>query len=332
MTVASASKLSISLAHSAASAAALLRCMRYEIIPLKSAGDCIRFLPPQSVVSVTCSPSSGIGATQKLCETLLTLGHTPIPHLAARCVDGPSHTAELASWVRSCRLKEVFIVGGDAPQARSYTHALPFMSDFLSAKVPPSPRPPPPPPPPPLSTAHHPLTLAPPCLQPHVDFVSFAAYPATHPSASTAALAHSLLSKQSLLLSHGIRGSAVTQMCFDVSAIKAWALASRSQGFTMPIILGVPGPAPIHKLLAVAARIGVGESLRFMSRGGAEVAAAIAGARANGRYDAADIIRQLSGGDLEGIHCFTFNAVEDAVDWARAMAMQADVAAGDDAR
>jgi hypothetical protein len=62
------------------------------------------------------------------------------------------------------------------------------------------------------------------------------------------------------------------------------------------------------------------------------VAAAIAGARANGRYDAADIIRQLSEGDFEGIHCFTFNAVEDAVDWARAMAMQVDVAAGDDAR
>jgi hypothetical protein len=129
---------------SAASAAALLRCMRYEIIPLKSAGDCIRFLPPRSVVSVTCSPSRGIGATQKLCETLLTLGHTPIPHLAARCVDGPSHTAELASWVRSCRLKEVFIVGGDAPQPRSYTHALPFMSDFLSAKATPPPPPPPP--------------------------------------------------------------------------------------------------------------------------------------------------------------------------------------------
>ncbi len=96
----------------------------------------------------------------------------------------------------------------------------------------------------------------------------------------------------------------------------------------MPIILGVPGPAPIHKLLSVAARIGVGESLRFMTRGGAEVAAA----RANGRYDAADIIRQLSGGDIDGIHCFTFNAVEDAVDWARGVAMQVDVAAGDDAR
>ena len=111
--------------------------MRYEIIPLPSANDCIRSLPPASLVSVTCSPSRGIPATQQLCESLLSLGHTPVPHLAARCVAGPSHAAELAAWVRACGLKEVFIVGGDAPRAahEMYTHALPFMSDFLSAKV-----------------------------------------------------------------------------------------------------------------------------------------------------------------------------------------------------
>jgi hypothetical protein len=57
--------------------------------------------------------------------------------LAARCVDGPSHAAELAAWVRACGLKEVFIVGGDAPRElhESYSNALPFMSDFLSAQV-----------------------------------------------------------------------------------------------------------------------------------------------------------------------------------------------------
>ena len=131
-------------AGTSAEAVALLRRIRYEIIPLNSSSDCIRSLPPASLVSVTCSPSRGISATQTLCESLLTLGHTPIPHFAARCVDGPSHTAALSDWVRACGLKEVFIVGGDAPQPKSYTHALPFMTDFLSAKVPPysSPTPP----------------------------------------------------------------------------------------------------------------------------------------------------------------------------------------------
>jgi hypothetical protein len=137
MKVVAQNTLPLARAGTSAQAGALLRRVRYEIIPLKSSSDCIRSLPPASIVSVTCSPSRGISATQTLCETLLTLGHTPIPHLAARCVDGPSHTAALSHWVRACGLKEVFIVGGDAPQCESYTHALPFMTDFLSAKVPP---------------------------------------------------------------------------------------------------------------------------------------------------------------------------------------------------
>ena len=118
-------------------AATLLRLVRYEIIPLSSSVECLRALPPASIVSVTCSPARGIPATQQLCELLLSHGHTPVPHLAARCVDGPSHAAELAAWVRACSLKEVFIVGGDAPRpvSETYKHALPFMSDFLAAKV-----------------------------------------------------------------------------------------------------------------------------------------------------------------------------------------------------
>jgi hypothetical protein len=131
------SSRSLATAKSPAAVAKLFRSMRYEIIPLPSATDCIQSLPPQSLVSVTCSPSRGIPATQRLCESLLALGHTPIPHLAARCVDGPSHAGELAAWVRACGLKEVFIVGGDAPRElhESYSNALPFLSDFLSAKV-----------------------------------------------------------------------------------------------------------------------------------------------------------------------------------------------------
>jgi len=289
-------------------AAALLRRVRYEIIPLSSSVDCLRALPPASIVSVTCSPSRGIPATQQLCELLLSHGHTPVPHLAARCVDGPSHAAELAAWVRACSLKEVFIVGGDAPRpvSETYKHALPFMSDFLAAKVK-------------VFVFFHaasspdldPLQPSP---QPHVDRVSFAAHPEAHPSASPATMAQSLLCKQSLLIAHGITGSAVTQMCFDALTIKAWISSSRRAGFNLPIILGVAGPVSPSKLIAVSARIGVGESMRFIARGGWGVAAAVSGFGRPGTHDSAEIIRQLCG-DVQGIHCFTFNAVADTAAW-----------------
>ena len=141
-------------------------------------------------------------------------------------------------------------------------------------------------------------------------------------------LAHALLCKQSLLSAHGISGSAVTQMCFDASAVQAWISSSRAAGFTLPIILGIPGPVPLHKLLAVAARIGVGESLRFLAQGGLKMglAAAAVGVGGEGRYDAHGVIRQLcggvGGGAVQGVHCFTFNAVADAVAWANSAAKQ----------
>ncbi len=134
------------------------------------------------------------------------------------------------------------------------------------------------------------------------------------PNASPAIIAQSLLSKQSLLDTHGISGSAVTQMCFDAHAIKAWIISSRRAGFTLPIILGVAGPVPLSKLLAVSARIGVGDSVRFLSRGGLGIAAAVSGLGMPGTHDAAAIIGQLIE-DIQGIHCFTFNAVEDTAAW-----------------
>lgn len=173
-------------------------------------------------------------------------------------------------------------------------------------------------------------------LQPQVDVISFAAYPDSHPNISPRALTQSLLSKQSLLDAYGTRGCAVTQMCFDPSIIKAWLSSSRAAGFTSPVILGVPGPAPLHKLLSVATRIGVGESLRFITRGGAGVVAAVAGVHPTGQYDAAGVVRQLcasdDAADIQGIHCFTFNAVADAVKWAGEALRQNDAASMNNAR
>ena len=158
------------------------------------------------------------------------------------------------------------------------------------------------------------LTLRIPPPQPHVDHVSFAAHPEAHPSASPATMAQSLLCKQSLLIEYGVTGSAVTQMCFNALTIKAWIRSSRQAGFNLPVILGVAGPVPSSKLLAVSARIGVGESLRFIARGGWGVAAAVSGLGRSGTHDAAEIIGQLCG-DVQGIHCFTFNAVADTAAW-----------------
>ena len=57
-----------------------------------------------------------------------------------------------------------------------------------------------------------------------------------------------------------------TQMCFDPAIISNWISDVRADGITLPIHLGMPGVAPLHKLISISARIGVGDSVRFLSR------------------------------------------------------------------
>ena len=58
---------------------------------MKSIEQAIADLPARAHVSVTCSPVKGIAATQEYTDRLLDLGHQPVPHLAARLVEGPEH-------------------------------------------------------------------------------------------------------------------------------------------------------------------------------------------------------------------------------------------------
>ena len=57
-----------------------------------------------------------------------------------------------------------------------------------------------------------------------------------------------------------------TQLCFDPAAISTWLAARRAEGLTLPVHVGVPGVAEPQKLLALAARIGVADTHRFLAK------------------------------------------------------------------
>ncbi len=78
----------------------LVADLHYEIVPMKSIEQAIDDLPTGAHVSVTCSPVKGIAATQEYTERLLSLGHRPVPHLAARLVESTEHAERLAAWLR----------------------------------------------------------------------------------------------------------------------------------------------------------------------------------------------------------------------------------------
>jgi methylenetetrahydrofolate reductase (NADPH) len=267
----------------------LVSNLHYEVVPMKSIESAIADLPPAAHVSVTCSPAKGIPATLEYTEQLIALGHHPIPHLAARMVDGPEHAAELAGWAREHGLDEVYVIAGDAPQpAGPYDGALAFMRDFIAA-------------------------------DPGVRRIGIAGYPDGHALIPSAVIEEQLHAKQALLAEAGLGGWVSTQMCFDDATIRTWLRAERAAGLSLPIRLGVPGVVDRARLMTMGTRLGIGASLRFLSKNRSTVMQLMA----PGGYDPTDMVvafadeaKELG---IEALHSFTFNAVADTRQWQEAI-------------
>jgi methylenetetrahydrofolate reductase (NADH) len=267
----------------------LARNLHFELVPMKSIEDAITALPPNADVSVTCSPVKGIPATLEYTERLLTLGHRPTPHIAARLVESPVHAKQIATWLREHQLAEVFVIAGDATEPTGpYEGALPFIRDLLEA-------------------------------DPGVERVGFSGYPDGHGFISDDELTEQIHAKQSLLADAGVAGWISTQMCFDAGRIREWLEAQRAAGITQPIRLGIPGVVDRTRLMTMGARLGVGTSLRYLSKNRSTVMKLMA----PGGYDPTDLVVAFAPDaaalGIEALHSFTFNAVADTRKWQEAI-------------
>lgn len=265
--------------------AELVANLQYELVPMKSIEQAMTDLPPASQVSVTCSPAKGIPATLEYTERLLELGHRPTPHLAARLVEGPEDAARLARWVRDHELDEVFVIAGDAPEAAgSFEGALPFIRHFLDAA-------------------------------PEVERIGVTGYPDGHAFIDDAEITHQLHAKQQLLDEAGVTGWVSTQMCFDDDIIRSWIERERAAGLTLPVRLGVPGVVDRTRLMTMGTRLGIGASMRYLSKNRSTVMQLMA----PGGFDPTDMVVAFASDaealGIEAVHSFTFNSVADTRLW-----------------
>ena len=257
----------------------------FELVPMMSIDEAIAALPPGSRVSVTCSPVKGIPATLDYTEQLLALGHRPIPHIAARLVDGPTQARDLAHWFREHGVAEVFVIAGDAPEPVGvYEAALPFIRDFLAA-------------------------------DPAVEQVGIPGYPDGHALIDDAEVHRQLHDKQAVLAEFGVGGWISTQMCFDETMIRDWIRRERAAGIVLPIRLGVPGVVDRTRLMKMGTRLGIGASIRFLAKNRSTVMHLMA----PGGYDPTDLVVAFADEahdlGIEALHVFTFNSVADTRAW-----------------
>jgi len=258
--------------------------LTFELVPLKSLDAAVQALPAGAEVSVTCSPTKGIEETQRLTAELQSQGFVPIPHVSARMVRDYTHTVELAEWCRELGLRQIFIVGGDAEVPGEYPGAVEFLADFL--------------------TTNH-----------GIDTIGVTAYPDGHAFLSHKTLRWALHEKQRLLAEVGVNGYCSTQMCFDPDAIAKWLRVEREMGLTLPVHLGISGVVDKAKLLTMGARLGIGDSLKYLRKN----VGAVVKMMTTISYDPNDLLLPLSSDLLDlgvtGMHVFTFNQVEATNMW-----------------
>ena len=262
----------------------LLEGMGFELIPLKNIANQAARLPTGATVSVTCSPAGTIDDTLDLCATFTAAGHTTVPHVAARMVDGEDHVDRIVARLTAQGIRRVFVIGGDAEQRGPFADAAGFLRSFLDRRPP-------------------------------VDAVGIGAYPDGHPSIPDGVLVEALAEKQAMITGAGLEGYLATQMCFDPGTIADWLAARRAAGITLPCHLGVPGAVDPARLLSISLRLGVGASARYLKKNRLSVLRLLSPRR----YDPNKVVAPLSVVadqlGVVGIHCFTFNSVEATEAW-----------------
>ncbi len=262
----------------------LLRHARYEVLPTKTIEEKVLAAVPTDVgLTVTASPAKGIEQTVELAERFAAHGYRVVPHLSARLVRDGAHLAELVARCRAAGIDDVFMPAGDAdPPAGDYDAALPALAE--------------------LSRQGSPF-----------GHVGITGYPESHPSIDDDVTVQAMWDKRS----HATY--IVSNLCFDAATIATWVKRVRRRGIALPVQLGLAGPVERTKLLSMAAKVGVGESTRFLTQHSgwiARLAAPYSPERLLSR-----VAKEVGGAEygIAGLHVFTFNQVAETEAWRRAL-------------
>lgn len=252
---------------------------RYEIIPMKGVEQQLAYLPDDAIVTVTSSPTKGIDATLALTTLLRRRHHARVvPHVAARLIHDTVHLKDLLQQLTDLGVEEVFVVAGDAE-----TPFGPFEGTVPLLRA--------------MADIGHSMR------------VGITGYPESHafiPDDTTIRVMH----EKEPYSTH-----IVSQICYDPAVTARWIAAVRARGTRLPIYIGLPGVVDLAKLLRISARVGIGDSLRYLRKQGGTVAKLVGGYRPDALVE--NLAATVADPDMRvaGWHLFTFNEIRRTEAW-----------------
>ncbi|MGW3138656.1 5,10-methylenetetrahydrofolate reductase [Streptomyces sp. NPDC001139] len=263
----------------------LLEHVRYEVLPAAATEEkVLAHVPRDVVVTVTASPVKGLEPTLELTGRLAAHGYRVVPHVPARLLRDDVHLKEVVTRLREAGVDDVFVPAGDAdPPAGPYDGALPVLVRLGELGAP-------------------------------FARVGITGYPESHP------LIHDDLTVQAMWDKRAHATYIVSNLCFDARVLGEWITRVRRRGVALPLYVGVAGPVQRAKLLAVATKIGVGESARFLSRHPSWFLrfAAPGGHAPERLLERGETALTAPASGVAGLHLFTFNQIAETERWRRA--------------
>ena len=247
--------------------------------------DAAELIPADTPIAATLLPGEDVGARVMATVAVRELGFEPMPHFSARRITSEDDfEGYLKAVVEQAGVRRCFIVAGDPPEpVGPYfdTSALIATGAFERAGI---------------------------------KAIGIGGHPEGHPNMSEAECWAVLDKKVAEIEKRGMAPLIVTQFGFDPDAFLEWLKQLRARGIDAPVRIGVPGPAGIKRLLAFAARCGVGASTSVLKKYGISVTNLLGSAGPDKLVDA--FAAQL--GQEHGrvrLHFYPFGGLRKTVEW-----------------
>jgi methylenetetrahydrofolate reductase (NADPH) len=247
------------------------------------------FLTPGTEVFVSSPPAVSHHDIVSAAVALRRHGLEPVPHVAARALVGFTQLNDLLARVTGeAGVRRALVIGGDLdPPSGPFHASLDVLSLGLFEK--------------------HGFTR-----------IGLAGYPEGHPRIAAPVLERALDVKLALLPQAGIEARAVTQFVFDAAPVLDWLSVLRVREASLPVRIGLAGPASIATLARYAVRCGIGHSIGALVRHGTSIARLVA------ESGPEPVLRQLASSDwrglgVDGVHLFGFGGLTRTARWLRAV-------------
>ena len=137
------------------------------------------------------------------------------------------------------------------------------------------------------------------------------------PDGSTANVEAALRWKQKFSETTDADMALATQFAFDAGPIIAWADALKDAGITIPIHIGIAGPAKLQTLIKFAIACGVGPSLKVLQKRAMDVSKLLL------PYEPTDVITELAlhkaanpDFNIDKVHFFPLGGIKTNAQWA----------------